>query len=83
VTLYKAKLEQSIFCSTFFNTIICWVGTNLSEECTASILKAKSAKLGSGWLYKKSKKIAMESRSDQLVMDGEEDMMHGWVCSNC
>jgi len=25
----------------------------------------------------------MESRIDQLVMDGEEDMMHGWVCSNC
>jgi len=25
----------------------------------------------------------MESRNDQLVMDGEEDMMHGGVCSNC
>jgi len=48
----QGKIRTVHILQYIFNTIVCWVGTILSEECTASILKAKSAGLGSGLLYK-------------------------------
>jgi len=56
MALYKAKLEQSTFHSTFFNTVVCWVGTNLSDKCTASILRQSQQSWKMAGCIKESKK---------------------------